>query len=122
MKISKEKAIETTLVFSSILVIIYLISDIKLLLYISLGFAVIGLLFPGIAKAYSWVWLEFSKLLGKVVSTLVMGVVFFLFLVPIAFLYRLFNKDMLKTGKPKNQTIYIPRNILFTSQDMENIW
>ena len=40
-------------------------------------------------------WLKFGLLLGKIVSPIIMGAVFFLVVTPIGFIMRLFKKDLL---------------------------
>ena len=62
---------------------------------ISLIFLVLGLLNSKILAPLNKLWFKFGIFLGKIVSPLVMGVIFFLVVTPIAFLMRLLNKDLL---------------------------
>ena len=59
------------------------------------GFAVVALLKPLLLGPVNRVWLKISDFLGWVNTRLVMGVIFFLLIVPIGLIMRLFNKDPL---------------------------
>ena len=59
------------------------------------GFAVVALLKPLLLGPVNRVWLKISDVLGWVNTRLVMGVIFFLLIVPIGLIMRLFTKDPL---------------------------
>jgi hypothetical protein len=63
--------------------------------YVSLVVGLIGIVSPFLSRKIEWVWTRMAKLLGYVVPNILLGIVFFLFLFPLAFAYRLFNKDPL---------------------------
>lgn len=64
------------------------------------------------------IWSKFGMLLNRICSPLILGAVYFLFLTPVALLYRLFT-----TGRGKNNaTSFTERNKLFTAKDFENPW
>ena len=72
---------------------------------ISLIFLILGLLNSKILAPLNKLWFKFGIFLGKIVSPLVMGVIFFLVVTPIAFLMRLLNKDLLNL-KFNNENSY----------------
>ena len=45
-------------------------------------------------------WFSFGKLLGKFISPLVLGGIFFLLITPIALVGKIFGRDILKIKKP----------------------
>ena len=57
-------------------------------------------------------------LLGKFVSPIVMGLVFFLVVTPTGLIMKLFNKDLLKLRKNKNSSYWIKRPE--TKSEMKN--
>ena len=59
------------------------------------GFAVVALLKPLLLGPVNRVWLKISDVLGWVNTRLVMGFIFFLLIVPIGLIMRLFTKDPL---------------------------
>lgn len=121
MKTEKEKALETLLVLSGAFVILFWKTDKKIFLLLALIFVFIGIASPWLAGKISWVWLKFAELLGAVMSKVILGLVFFLFLTPISFLYRLFKNDSLSLKK-KNDSYYTKRDHLYINKDLENTW
>ena len=57
-------------------------------------------------------------LLGKFVSPIIMGLVFFLVVTPTGLIMKLFNKDLLKLKKNKSNSYWIKR--LETKSEMKN--
>ena len=53
---------------------------------------------------------SFGIVLGKIVSTLVMGVIFFLFVTPIGFFMRAIGKDLLNLKYNKNKSYWIEKS------------
>ena len=64
-------------------------------LIISLIFLISGILNSKILSPLNKVWFKFGILLGKVISPIIMGIIFFLVVTPIGFIMRLLGKDLL---------------------------
>ena len=77
---------------------------------ISLIFLILGLLNSKILGPLNQIWFKFGILLGKVVSPIVMGIIFFLVITPIAILLKIFGKDVLKLKLNNNETYWIEKN------------
>ena len=73
-------------------------------LIISSLFLLLGLLNSKILTPLNKLWFRFGLFLGKIISPIIMGVIFFLVVTPIGLLMRLFGKDVinLKLNKKKN--------------------
>ena len=73
-------------------------------LIISFLFLFLGLLNSKILTPLNKLWFRFGLFLGKMISPIIMGVIFFLVVTPIGFLMRFFGKDVLnlKLNKKKN--------------------
>ena len=76
---------------------------------ISLIFLILGLVNSKILTPLNKLWFKFGIFLGKIVSPLVMGVIFFLVVTPIAFLMRLLNKDLLNLKFNNENTYWIKK-------------
>ena len=74
-------------------------------LIISLIFLFLGLVNSKILNPLNKIWFRFGIFLGKVISPLIMGIIFFLVVTPIGILMRLLNKDLLNL-KFKNTGSY----------------
>ena len=64
-------------------------------LIISIIFLFLGLVNSKILNPLNKLWFKFGIFLGKIISPLVMGIIFFLVVTPIGLLMRLLNKDLL---------------------------
>ena len=62
---------------------------------LSLPFLVLGLLDSKILTPLNKLWFKFGLLLGKIISPLIMGFIFFIVVTPIGILMRIFKKDLL---------------------------
>ncbi len=89
---------------------------------IAFGIGLISIFIPPAAKAIEWAWLKFAMGLGWVNSRILLSVVYFVFLLPIAWLSRLFTNDPLMLKAKKSSSLYATRNHLYKKEDLENIW
>ena len=79
-------------------------------LFISIIFLILGILNSKILSPLNKVWFKFGIFLGKIVSPLVMGLIFFVVVTPIGILMRFLNKDLLNLKFNKNSTYWIEKN------------
>lgn len=82
---------------------------------------VINMTWPAIYTLVAKVWLGFSHLLGTVMSKVILTVVFFVVLTPIALLRRLFGHDPMALRKWKKGTgsVFETRNHTYTAEEIE---
>ena len=79
-------------------------------LIISLLFLILGLFNSSILFPLNKIWFRFGILLGKIISPLVMGLIFFIVVTPIGLLMRLFNKDLLKLKFNNRKSYWIEKS------------
>ena len=79
-------------------------------LIISIVFLILGLLNSKILLPLNKIWFKFGILLGKIISPLIMGLIFFVVVTPIALLMRLFDKDLLNLKFNKSKSYWIEKN------------
>ena len=77
---------------------------------ISLIFLILGLLNSRILTPLNLVWFKFGMLLGRIISPVVMGLVFFLVVTPTGIIMKLFKKDLLNLKKKTSSSYWIIRN------------
>ena len=75
-------------------------------LILSIIFLFLGLLNSRILTPLNIVWFKFGMLLGKVISPIVMGLIFFVVVTPTAIILKLFNKDVLSLKKNKSNSYW----------------
>ncbi len=114
----KKNGQEIGLVFGAILIGIALYPSIsgKTLLeeYVVAGFIflLLAILTPRLLAPLFTVWMKLAIILSKVITPLVMGVIFFGVLTPVSFFLHLSGKDLLKTNKmnKKNLTFWLDKD------------
>ena len=73
-------------------------------LSISVFFLLVALFFDTVLLPLNKLWMKFGFLLGKIVSPLIMGVIFFILFVPIGLIMRLFGRDELRLKMNSSDT------------------
>ena len=76
------------------------------LLGVALAFVLLGFVAPKILSPLNWLWFQLGQLLGKIVSPIVLGAIFFLLLTPVSLVTRLFGRDELRLKRKASQTSY----------------
>ena len=64
-------------------------------LVVAAGFVLAGFMAPGLLKPLNLLWFKFGMLLGRIVNPVVMGIIYFLAVVPTGLLFKLRGKDLL---------------------------
>tara|TARA_Y100000816_G_C25919061_1_gene479284 strand:+ start:404 stop:787 length:384 start_codon:yes stop_codon:yes gene_type:complete len=83
----------------------------------SLIFLILGLLNSSILTPLNLLWFKFGMLLGRVVSPIIMALVFFGVVTPTGLIMKLFNKDLLKLKRKDKKSYWIERK---TKSKMKN--
>ena len=78
-------------------------------LIIALIFFILGIINSNLLTPLNKVWFKFGLLLGKIISPLIMGIIFFLVVTPIGLIMRLFKKDLLNLKYNKNSTYWVEK-------------
>ena len=78
-------------------------------LIISIVFLFLGLVNSKILNPLNKLWFKFGIFLGKIISPLIMGIIFFLVVTPIGLLMRLLNKDLLNLRFNNNGSYWIKK-------------
>ena len=79
-------------------------------LVISLVFLILGILNSKILTPLNKFWFKFGILLGKMISPVIMGAIFFLVVTPIGIIMRLFGKDILNLKYQNIKSYWIEKN------------
>ena len=78
-------------------------------LIISFIFLVLGLINSKFLTPLNRLWFKFGLLLGKFISPIIMGIIFFIVVTPIGIIMRLFKKDLLNLKFNKKETYWIDK-------------
>lgn len=83
--------------------------------------ALVTLIIPKVGKAIEWLWYKIATVLGWFNTRVLLGLLFYAFLFPIALLARAFGKVNLKLNKPTG-SVFTIRDHKYTEEDFENMW
>ena len=72
-------------------------------------FLILGLLNSKLLTPFHNLWLKLGTLLGRIVAPIIMFLVYFVFITPLAVIIRLFGKDLLRTKFNKLPSYWIKR-------------
>ena len=117
----KEKILEAILVITTGFLLLFLVYEKQWMLCVSFGTGVLGIFFKPLASLLAKGWYKLGDLLGFIISKVVLATLFFIILVPISFLYNIFNKDTLQL-KRTEKSLWINRNHSYVADDLKNIW
>ena len=78
-------------------------------LIISLIFLTLGIINSSILSPLNKIWFKFGILLGKIISPLVMGIIFFIVVTPIGILMKILKKDLLNLKYNNNKSYWIEK-------------
>lgn len=93
--------------------------------YLIYAAAIIGLLcvfLPVVGDFIVKIWYKIAEGLGWFNSRVILSILFFVFLSPIAALYRLFTKNPMGIKRPSTNSVYTERNHVYQKKDLEQIW
>ena len=91
------------------------------LLYTGLGIGLAASLSAWAAKWIALGWMELGKALGWVNGKILLSVVFFIFLVPIALIYKLTRKNPLNL-KDQADSLFKSRDHQYVAKDLKDSW
>tara|TARA_Y100000741_G_scaffold299563_1_gene240742 strand:- start:220 stop:603 length:384 start_codon:yes stop_codon:yes gene_type:complete len=78
-------------------------------LLISFIFLILGLLNSKVLTPLNKIWFKFGILLGKIVSPIILGVIFFFVVTPIGLIMRILGKDLLNLKFNANKSYWIEK-------------
>ncbi len=78
-------------------------------LIIAIIFLILGIINSKVLTPLNKLWFKFGLLLGKVISPLIMGIIFFLVVTPTALIMRIIGKDLLNLKFNNKKSYWIEK-------------
>ncbi len=123
---TREKELETILTLCVALVVLFFITHKQHAYYLNLSvlLGLIGMFSVYLTSKISWAWLKLGEMMGAVTSKIILALVFFVFLLPIALVSRLFSngRKALQLEKSSGNSYYFTRNHRYEPKDLKNVW
>jgi hypothetical protein len=117
----QDKIYEALLVIVTGFLVLFFVFNNSVFLYVSVVVGGIGIFIKPLGKLIAKGWFLLGELMGFVVSKIILALLFYLFLTPIALLHNLFNKDILRIRKTP-ETLWHKRDYNYKEKDFKNIW
>ena len=112
---------KTQLVMVTGFLVIAALMDNEIPAYIALGIGLICLVIPAAGHGIVWGWYKVAEVMSRIINPLVLGVVYFIFISPIALLFRAFGNDPLALKKQRG-SLFDFHEKKYTREDLENPW
>ncbi len=77
---------------------------------ISIIFLILGLLNSKLLNPLNLIWFKFGLFLGKIISPIVMGIIFFAVVTPTSLIMKILRKDLLNLKFNNSKTYWILKN------------
>lgn len=91
-------------------------------LYGAMGLGIASLISKSFATLLTKAWEKLLAGIGFVNSRILLSLIFFVVLLPIALLARIFRKDSLLQLKKNDKSYFTERNHTYEGKDLENTW
>jgi hypothetical protein len=113
---------KTLLVICAGFIVLYLSFHSVYFLYIGLGIAIISFLSAYAAQLISGLWMKLGVALSYIIPPIIMTLLFFLILTPMAVLQKLFKKNKSFPFTNDSKSTFIEANKLFSKAQFEKPW
>ena len=90
-------------------------------LWVAIVLLVLDMIFPMIFKPFAFLWFGLSRVLGTVISKIMLALVFFLVVFPMGFIRRILGKDSLRLHQFRKEktSVFAERNHEYTAADLD---
>jgi len=119
---TQQDRFKTILVIVTGLLALSYLFDIEWLAKVALVIGLLSVFIPLAAKGIEWLWLKLALMLGWTNSRILLSIIYFGFLMPIALVSRVFTKDPLSIKGKKANSLFISRNHVYKKEDLKNVW
>ena len=92
------------------------------MIYVALCLNLIGFLSTYLSKKIDYLWMKFAWLLSFIIPNILLSIVFYGFLYPIAMISKLFKAKTHVKLKNDVESLYVERNISFDKTSFEKPW
>jgi len=116
------KPTETMLVLAMACLAAYVLWHAKVLLWLSFGFGLVGILSPWMSRQIARLWMGLTQVLGRISNAVLLSVVYWLVVVPVAVFRRLRKKDKLTRFDQFVGSNFTKRDHTFEKEDLEKTW
>jgi Flp pilus assembly pilin Flp len=112
---------KTILTISVGLLVVYYFSKVEAFLLVAIAIGLVGIFSHFLATKIEWFWMKLAQLLSYIVPNIVLSIVFYFILTPIALLSRIGKKNPFQL-KNTNDSVFKDRVLDIQPSDFEKTW
>jgi hypothetical protein len=123
-KISEKQCIEICILICAALIIAGLFTDQRIYYILTLVLLTSAIIVPVIYYPFAFLWFGLSKKAGILTSWILLGLIFYLIVTPVALIFKLAGRDFLKIKKFKKNhvSVFIVRAHKYVSSDLLHVY
>ena len=120
--ITTDQAKDTGMAMVLICLLIAFFAGVRFCYGLAIVLLLVNIIWPGAFKPVAGIWLGFSRLLGSVMSRIILGIIFLVLVLPVGMIRRAMGKDSmrLKIWKKDGASVFRTRDHEFTSEDVQH--
>ena len=119
---TKTDPIKTILIIALGLIILYLKFQLNWILYVALSISIGGVISQKISKTIDFLWMKLAWVLSLIVPKIVLTIIFYMILSPMAFIAKLFGAKNGIVLKNTGTSSFIEINKKFEKSSFEKPW
>lgn len=119
--VDRDQAKDTGTALVLICLLVWYFGRSEKILALAAGLLIVNMIVPQVYKSAAKLWLGFSNLLGVVITRIVLSVLFYFLVTPVAVLKRLTGYDPMqrKKWKKDNSSVFTVRNHTYQPGDID---
>lgn len=123
-KLTEADKAKAQLVIVTGLVVIYFIFKARYpwILYTAAAIGILSIAIPVVGDLIVKGWFKIAEVLGAINGRILLSIIFFVFLFPIAVLSRMGRKNPLGLKSESKESAFTERNHLYTPKDLDQVW
>ena len=113
---------DTCLALTFLLLLIWFFMRHEEIIYAAMVFLLVGMIWSAAMRPLAFLWFGLSNVLGRIMSSVLLSVVYLLIVLPVAVLRRLMGKDALRLRQWRSGTgtCFVAREHSYTSEDLKH--
>lgn len=122
MKANKNNSVKTVLIISVGFGIVFLLFNLKWALNTALIIGILGIISNKICNLIDFLWMKLATILSFIIPNILLSVIFYLFLFPIATLSKIFSAKYTLQLKNSSETVWVNKNAKLDKASFEKMW
>lgn len=118
--ITPKQTLETAMVFALVAISVGVYKNLLFLFYVAGALLLIALIVPYMLKPLAYLWFGLSKILGWVISRIILSVIYYVLVTPVGLIRRVIGADslLLKCFGKNKKTAFKDRKHVFKAEDL----